>query len=42
MCGATGNVRFGPIADIEVFGLHKEKTRGIAWALSDVKVIPAG
>ena len=42
MCSALAHVCFGPIADIEVFGLHKEKTRDIAWALSDVKVIPSG
>jgi hypothetical protein len=24
------NIRFGQIVDIEDFGLHKEKTRGIA------------
>jgi hypothetical protein len=38
MCSAARDFRFGPIADIEDFGLHNEKTQDIAWALSNVKV----
>jgi hypothetical protein len=38
MCGALGHVCFGPIADIQDFDPHKEKTRDIARALSNVKV----